>query len=269
MAVTFLFVCYEPIKDFAAITKDTIRLKLDPDFPEPAEQKRIPLRAAAASAVSDEPKNSGDHWPVTGWPIEKLSTGAEADYLSDIEKDVMLHLNMARTNPKKYANDFIAPRAQYYKGQLYKEPWAPSDFAGHIKQEGVEAVFECAGAMERTAPIALLKPSEGIAQAASAHAIDQSRTGDTGHTGSDRSIPSVRLSRYGKWQILMGENVSYGPATGREIVVGLLIDDGVLGRSHRENILNPQFKFAGVSVKRHPVYRYVCVIDFALSYMEY
>ena len=248
LVFTFLFVGYEPVKDIVAITMDTIKLNF-----------------SSASAGS---KNTKEHWPVSGWRIKDLSTASKVKYLSNLEKDVILHLNMVRSNPPKYARDFIAPRSRYYKGKLYREPWEPSNFAGYVKQEGVEAVRECVSAMEQTSSVALLRPSKGLTLAAADHAVDQFHTGDTGHIGSDGSKTLTRFARHGWWQTIMGENISYGPVTGREIVVGLLVDDGIRDRGHRENILNSQFRVVGVSIQKHPVYRYVCVIDFAGAFYE-
>ena len=273
MVFTFLFVGYESVEDIVLISMDSIQAYfsstsagseeiLKNEIHQNHKQKRT------SGAVSMESGNTEEHWRVTGWPIDDLSTAAEADYLSDLEKDVVLHLNMARTNPPKYAKDFIAPRTRYYKGKLYREPWESSDFGGYVREEGIEAVRECVSVMEQTSPISLLLPSEGLSFGARDHAFDQSCTGDTGHAGSDGSKPSTRLNRYGEWLTVMGENVSYGPVSGREIVVSMLVDDGVPNRGHRRNILNSQFHVVGVSIKHHPVYRYVCVIDFAGDYEE-
>ncbi len=49
----------------------------------------------------------------------------------------------------------------------------------------------------------------------------------------------------------------------REIVLALIIDDGLRSRKHRKNIFNPAFNFAGAAVGFHPQYRTVCSIDFA------
>ena len=62
--------------------------------------------------------------------------------------------------------------------------------------------------------------------------------------------------------------ISYGPATGREIVAGLLIDDGVDDRSHRANLLNPGFHLVGISIQPHEAYGNVCVVEFAGTFFE-
>jgi len=203
-----------------------------------------------------------DLWPVTDWDLVVLSTAADADFLEDLEKDVILHLNMARTDPARYAQEFIEPRMEYFTGVMYRELEEPS----LITQEGAQAVDECVSDMEDAEAMILLVPSEGISLAALDHALDLSLTGDTGHIGSDRSEFSTRIERYGQWMVSIGEVISYGPITGREIVVGLLIDDGVPDRGHRTNILNPVFCLVGIAIEDHPAYGNVCVIEFAVEY---
>ena len=203
-----------------------------------------------------------DLWPVTDWDLVVLSTAADADFLEDLEKDVILHLNMARTDPARYAHDFIEPRIEYFTGVVYRELEEPS----LITREGVEAVEECVSDMEDTDLMNPLIPSKGISLAALDHARDLSLTGETGLIGRTRQEFSARIERYGQWMFSIGEVISYGPATGREIVVGLLIDDGVSDRGHRTSILNPDFRLVGISIKEHPAYGNVCVIEFAVDF---
>ncbi len=66
-----------------------------------------------------------------------------------------------------------------------------------------------------------------------------------------------------EWTGSIGENISYGPDDGREVVLQLIIDDGVPDRGHRANIFSPGFRLAGVVCGPHPKFRTICVIDFA------
>ncbi len=203
-----------------------------------------------------------DLWPVTDWALGELSTAADAEFLDDLEKDVILHLNMARTDPSRYAHDFIEPRMEYFTGHVYRELEEPS----LITLEGARAVDECVSNMEDTDAMNPLVPSEGISLAALDHARDQSLTGETGHIGSDGSEFSARIERYGQWLVSIGEVISYGPTTGREIVIGLLIDDGVSDKGYRASILNPDFSLVGIAIEEHSAYGNVCVIEFAVDY---
>jgi len=47
------------------------------------------------------------------------------------------------------------------------------------------------------------------------------------------------------------ENIAYGRYTAREIVLALIVDDGVRGRGHRENIFNPTYNVAGAAYGSH------------------
>ncbi|PYJ71118.1 MAG: hypothetical protein DME75_08025 [Verrucomicrobia bacterium] len=78
------------------------------------------------------------------------------------------------------------------------------------------------------------------------HCADQAG-GLRGHNVSDRSSPAERLSRYGIWAGLWGENIANGKTTARAIVLTLIIDDGRPGRPHRKNIFNPNFNYAGAA----------------------
>jgi len=82
--------------------------------------------------------------------------------------------------------------------------------------------------------------------AAADHCADQAG-GLTGHGGGDQSSPVDRLSRYGIWAGLWGENIANGKTTARAIVLTLIIDDGRPGRPHRKNIFNPNFNYAGAA----------------------
>ncbi|MDR1469362.1 MAG: CAP domain-containing protein [Spirochaetaceae bacterium] len=197
------------------------------------------------------------------WDIETLDTAANADYLTGVEKDVILEMNKVRNNPKKYAERYIQPTLKYYNGKNYEEP-------GHITivtQEGAAAVNACISALSKSKSAGVLSAEKGIWLAAKDHAIDQSKTGRTGHDGSDGSDPFTRMKRYGGYNTA-GENCAYGPNTGRDIVVQFLVDDGVPSRGHRKNIMNAAFSQTGVSVQTHPEFRYCCVIDYANGYVS-
>jgi uncharacterized protein YkwD len=201
---------------------------------------------------------------AANWDIAVLDTAADVDYLTPVEKDVVLEMNKVRSDPKKYAELYIRPRLKYYSGRNYSVPGQITI----ITQEGAAAVNNCITALTRARAVGVLNPEKGLSLAAKDHVTDQSRTGQTGHTGSDRSTPESRMKRHGvfsgSWTL--GENITYGESTGREIVCGLLIDDGVPSRGHRTNIMNNDFTQTGVASGTHTQYRTLCTITYANGY---
>ncbi|WP_347838052.1 CAP domain-containing protein [uncultured Draconibacterium sp.] len=189
----------------------------------------------------------------------KHNTAANASYLSALEKEVIYEINLFRSNPPDYAEKYIAPLAKHYERKILHYPGDKSI----MTQEGVSALHECVRVLKKASSAPLLYPDTRLTKAANDHQTDQSKTGKTGHTGKDRSNLKDRIERYGKWQVRIAENIAYGNTSAQQIVVFLLIDDGVKSRGHRTNLLHPDFKSIGVACGSHPKYNTMCVMDFA------
>jgi len=172
-----------------------------------------------------------------------------AEHSDPVSADAVVHeLNLARQNPSVYAN-FVAEARPL-----------------HMIERG-RAVDEAVHFLKKTRPLPPLTLSSGMSRAAADHCAEQV-AGQLGHDGNDRSSPGERISRYGAWSSTWGENISYSQQTAREVVLALIIDDGVRSRGHRKNIFNPKFNYAGAAFGPHGRYRTVCTIDFAGGYAE-
>jgi len=218
-------------------------------------------------STQSNPNRRGDPDAIN-WDISALDTAAEMDYLSPAEKDVILEMNKVRTDPKKYAELYIKPMLQYNWGGPFgaNSYLAPGKTVYTSTNEGKNGIQSCINDLSKRQNMLPLLPEKGLFLAARDHVDDTGPKGITGHTGSDGSSMGQRINRYGKWDKGFGENISYGHNKGRDIVVQLLIDDGVSSRGHRNNILNKNFKYAGGAIGSHSKFTYLCVIDYANEY---
>ena len=190
-----------------------------------------------------------------------LASPARAQ-LTPLESAVVAEVNLLRTQPQRYAELLRLERA-YYNGPLLVRPGA---LALRMK-EGVAALDEAVEYLEAQAPVGPLDLSPGLSCAARDHVFDQGRSGMVGHAGSDASQPADRVARYGMPRGV-GENLAYGCATAHEIVMQLVIDDGVPDRGHRKNFFVPDFHCIGVACGEHSRWRCMCAIDFAGGFSE-
>lgn len=176
---------------------------------------------------------------------------------SAFEAAALAALNAARTNPAAYAGEMRRFR-QVYRGDRIEHPGE----VPVVTQEGVRAVDEAIAFLERQTPLPSVGRSPALDRAAAAHAADQGRNGRDGHAGGDGSDPFDRMRRQGRWAA-MGEAIAYGPHRPEDMVMQLIIDDGVPDRGHRRTLFNPAYTVAGVACGPHPRWRTVCVFDLA------
>ena len=196
------------------------------------------------------------------WP-EELNTAKEAVYLNEVEREVIHELNKVRSNPKRYAKEYMEDLRTAYNGKLFSIPGQEIPVK---TQEGIHPLEECIKVLKRTEPRPLLQPARGLTNAAEELVEDQQKYGGIGHISRKGATPQKRIEKYGQWDICASEDITYGSEEARQIVISLLIDDGVPNRGHRENILTPCTRFAGVAKGGHPTYRVMCVIDYAGDY---
>ncbi len=175
---------------------------------------------------------------------------------------IVHEINLARQNPAVYAS-YLEELRSRCDGKFLRQP-------GHVRictKEGVHGLNEAIRFLRSIKPLPPLIVSPGMCKSAADHCADQTG-GRLGHAGSDGSNPGRRMSRYGFWDSAWAENIWYGKTTPRDIVIQLIVDDGLSGRKHRKNIFNSTFNYAGAAYGPHAIYGSVCNIDFAANYIE-
>lgn len=81
-----------------------------------------------------------------------------------------------------------------------------------------------------------------MVEASKTHVLDTGPSGLTGHTGTDGSRPRDRIQKFVQLEGSSGECIDYGVKSPKEVIIALMVDDGVKNRGHRANIFNKGFK---------------------------
>jgi uncharacterized protein YkwD len=190
--------------------------------------------------------------------------GADEYALSDLEKAVLEEMNLARTNPAQYAA-YLESLRPYFNGKLFKQP---GQKAAVQTIEGASALEEAIKFLRAAKPLPRLEVSKGMCMGAKDQSFDQGQSGAISHQGKDKSFSWERVARYGDWKAPVSENIAYDSGTAREIVINLLVDDGVPTRGHRNNIFNSSYIVTGVACGNHPLFGGMCVCTFAGGFTE-
>ena len=202
---------------------------------------KLPCLILALAALSRIMLAQADPWK--SWDpqvLEQLHTARDVPYMEEEEKKVVQLMNMARHDGSLFAASFLS----YY---MEKEQVESSAYTRSLKRE-----------LKNTRKTGPLQASEDLFRVASGHALKSGQSGRTGHQGFNQRFKPLMGNPY----IHVGENCAYGYTSAIDIVVTLLIDEGIENLGHRKNILNPAFNSVGVAIRPHKNYGTNCVIDF-------
>lgn len=172
--------------------------------------------------------------------LEKANTAKGIAYLTEEEEAIIFYSNLLRLDPVLFKNTYV----KHY-----------------IDSTGSNSKFvkSLLKTLESTKSMQALTPSKSLYTIAKDHAIDFGKQGKTGHGNFKK-----RFQKYfNNCECTVGENCYYGRAKPLDIVIGLLIDEGINDLSHRKNLLNPEYKNIGVYIGPHKVFKKSCVADFS------
>ena len=193
-----------------------------------------------------------------------LNTAANCSYMKDIEKEMICEINLLRNDPPKYVQflDYYYELAKLNYNHFGKGEKKYSLTTTYEKvnngqsvkrtdtvwtneyEEKLHAVETLITELKNLKPLPVLQPDEGIYRAAEKHGHDQDRHNwSLGHIGSDGSWPWDRIRKFSPSMIDGNENLegAFPRPSVSEVVIQLLIDDGIPDYGHRENLLNPKW----------------------------
>jgi uncharacterized protein YkwD len=172
--------------------------------------------------------------------LRSLNTGAESEYLNEEEKKVILFMNMARHDGPLFAETFL----NFY---MQENHLGENSYTKSLHRD-----------LKKTSDLVPLMPEQDLTAVAQGHALKSGEKGTTGHNDFKKRFEPLMGNPYTH----VGENCSYGYEQAIDIVISLLIDEGVKELGHRHNILAPDFNSIGIAIRPHRSYRINCVMDF-------
>ncbi len=167
------------------------------------------------------------------------NTAANANYMTGAEKEVIYILNLLRTYPALFAKTVLSKYPEV-SGQGY----LATDSFYYIS---------LITALQKQQPLNILYPDNNCFISAKCHAYN---SGITNYVGHERKAKDCREKKY-----YYGECCDYGHKEPLDIVLSLLIDEGIPSLGHRMVCLT-NFTKIGVSIQPHVRYGVNAVLDF-------
>lgn len=195
--------------------------------------------------------------------LKNLTPVSAAPTALSFEAEVLAEINLARQKPLEYVK-FLEEWKKNYSGMELRLP----NRVAIVTKEGTKVVDEAIVFLKALKPLGSVGESKGLFSAAFDHLSDMQKSGKTGHQGSDGNFADARVERYGAWDGGVSEIIKYGALTPREVVIGAILDDGVLDRGHRKDLFDGKFKIVGVASGAGVKYDKMCVIVMGVNFIE-
>jgi hypothetical protein len=179
-------------------------------------------------------------------------------------EEIFETISKLRESPKDFALT-VKETFEYYRPDnvLHRPGTVPLQ-----TREGVEGAVELFKELEEIDSLPPLEFSLGLTLAALQHCTDTGPLGIVGHIGSRETSLQKRVESFGKWTGNLVEALDYGSCNAFEVVLSLLVDDGLATRPHRKALLNQNFKKIGLGAGPHSEFKTVVCLLFAVGFND-
>lgn len=182
---------------------------------------------------------------------------------ADIQQAILKEVNEARANPQSFV-PYLENYRKLFKGNMAY--YADGKMVTTI--EGMAVIDEAIAYLKKLSTLPPYAMSKGLSTAATAQVTDLMENSALGHYGKDGSDLPTRLKKFGSYGTTTSENITYFPPLARDIVMAMIIDDGVKNRGHRKNIFSANLKQIGLAFGQSKKGENLCVVIFADSFKE-
>ena len=187
----------------------------------------------------------------------KLTTTQKKKFIDSIEIQLLKEHNKIRNSPSSYIPILTKTKKLFRKNNVlhfYKE----MPFKTY---EGLETIDEAINFLSTQKPLKsfilsseLIKSSKDIAN----------ELGTNGIVNHSKNLPQY-IEKYCEWGGMLCENIDFGTKQAENIMIKLLLNDGIKERFQRLNIFKPELKYIGISQNSHIKYGICTVIHYAMN----
>ena len=185
----------------------------------------------------------------------------QIDFMA-IQRDLLIELNNLRKNPKSYIPLIESEMKSLKKNNILKK----RDSNLQIQTiEGKDAYIDAINFLEHQQSVPPLKEESRLNSAALDLVKDIGSRGIVSHQDSNGQYVSERIEKYCEWDYSASEVIEVSSKNPQDILISLIVDDGLKNRPDRITLFNQAYKFVGISCGMHTEYEIVTVIVFTGS----
>lgn len=177
----------------------------------------------------------------------KCDVARNLNYMSIEDKDMIMEINILRTNPKSFIphiENHINKQEKVLKLAMSAKSNATVQTIKFIKIE-IEAAKELIRELDTITPMGILTPVESMHIITKEHAEYVKSVNKCVHNGPNGEDLNTRME---KMKVTtLSENVGHGNDV-ISAMVSLLVDANIPHRGHRRNLLNKNHKFISVAI---------------------
>ena len=174
-----------------------------------------------------------------------------------LPNEILFKINHVRKYPN-LAISSVLDRLNYFKDFEFSSP----DYAKVKTSEGSEAVLECVDFLRVQTALPEVELHERLSKAAYRHATSFCYNSNLGslYQGTSDATPEQRIAKIVSWKNMAGECLNIGNFKATDIIISLLIDDGMDERPNRLTLLHKEAKYVGIACVPNKVFQIITVI---------
>ena len=185
----------------------------------------------------------------------------QIDFIA-IQRELFIELNNLRKNPKSYIPLIELEMKSLKKSNILKK----RDSNLQIQTvEGKDAYIEAINFLQNQEGVPPVKEESRLNSAALDLVKDIGTRGVVSHQDQYGQYVSERIEKYCEWDYSASEVIEVSSKNPQDILISLIVDDGLKNRPDRMTLFNPAYNYVGISCGMHSEYEIVTVIVFTGS----